>query len=304
MLLIFILYFLYATIFIIGKFAINVCQPVFLTGVRMGIAGILSYVIHCSWYRCPQFRLLGKRDWVSLFLLALFNVYITNAGEFWSLQYLSAGKTAFIYNLSPFFVLIFSAMLFSEHITVKKIIGMIIGFVSLIPMLFGTSDVVDTTMKFGFLSMAEIIMLCSAAATAMGWVLMHYFIRQKVFTPYFLNGVSLTLGGIMCLVHAWFFEVQPFVAPGYMNEFWLYMLAMMLIQNLGAYNFHAYLLHRYSATLIALFSFVLPLMTVFLEYLFLDEVITMKFFVCSVGVAIGLAVFYQEDLHKNYLGKV
>lgn len=288
MILIFFLYFLYATIFVIGKFAIQISQPIFLTGVRMVVAGILSYMIHCAWYRCPQFSLLKRNDWFAIFCLALFNVYITNAGEFWSLQYLSVGKAAFIYNLSPFFVLFFSSFFFTESITIKKTLGMGIGFCSLIPMLMGSVDKVDTTMRFGFLSVAEIVMICSAIATALGWVLMRYLIGKKTFTPYFLNGVSLTLGGLMCLVQSWLFEPRPFVNVGYMSSFMYYMLVMMFIQNLMAYNLHGYLLRFHTATLIALFSFVLPLMTVVMGNLFLGEAITMKFFACSAGVALGL----------------
>lgn len=300
MFLIFLLNFLYASIFVIGKFAIQVSQPIFLTGVRMVCAGLISYGLHKAWYtKKPQFRLLTRYDWFMIGLLAVFNVYITNAGEFWSLQYLSAGKTSFIYNLSPFFVLIFSVMLFSEHITVKKIIGMIIGFISLMPMLVGSPEIIDTTRHFGWLSVAEIVMLCSAGATALGWVLMKHFIHKDLFTPYFLNGVSMTLGGVMCLVHAYLFEPRPLILAGEMQEFLLYMSAMMFIQNIVAYNLHAYLLKYHTATLIALVSFVMPLMTLVMSNAFLAEPITNMFFVCSGGVALGLLVFYQEEL-KNY----
>lgn len=296
MFLIFVLYFLYASIFVVGKFALQVSQPIFLTGVRMVCAGILSYLIHCTWYGCSQFSKLTRSDWVMIMLLALFNVYITNAGEFWSLQYLSAGKTSFIYNLSPFFVLIFSALLFAEVITYKKVLGMIIGFVSLMPMLMGSSDKIDITRHFGWLSVAEMVMISSSAATALGWVLMRYFMSKQLFTPYFLNGVSLTLGGIMCLLHAWLFELRPFVMTGNIQEFMMYMLVMMFIQNIVAYNLHAYLLRFHTATLIALMSFIMPLMTMIMGYVALSEPITLQFFLCSGGVLVGLLVFYQEEL--------
>ncbi len=300
MFLVFFLYFLYATIFVIGKFAIQVSQPIFLTGIRMICAGILSYGIHWVWYKDIEFPKLHRADWGVIVLLALFNVYITNAGEFWSLQYLSAGKTSFIYNISPFFVLLFSVFLFAESVTVKKIIGMVIGFISLMPMLMGQEGPADTTARFGFLSVAELIMLCSSAATALGWVLMRHFIHKN-FTPYFLNGISLTLGGLMCLLHAYAFEPRPFVLAGSIQEFLWYMLIMMFIQNIVAYNLHAHLLHSYTATLIALISFIMPLMTVVMGAMFLSEQITAKFFICSAGVALGLFVFYQEELKLKYL---
>lgn len=304
MLLIFFLYFLYATIFVIGKFAIMVAQPIFLTGMRMTGAGIVSYALHRQFYKTKQFDLMTRFDWLLIVLLALFNVYITNAGEFWSLQYLSASKTSFIYNISPFFVLIFSALMFSEKITWTKVLGMIIGFCSLVPILIDSSSVVDTTRHFGPISVAELIMLSAAAATALGWVLMRFFVHKQIFSPFFLNGISLFLGGLMCLTHAYIFEPRPFIISSSMTEFLICLFSMMIIQNIVAYNLHAHLLKRYSATLVALFSFVMPLFTIILGSVFLSEPITMTFFVCSAGVALGLLVFYLEDLKITYrIGK-
>lgn len=304
MIFIFILYLLYASIFVIGKFAIHIAQPVFLTGMRMVCAGLISYGIHkVLYYSKSQFRLLSLFDCLILVLLAIFNVYITNAGEFWALQYLSAGKTSFIYNVSPFFVLIFSAFIFKERVSTKKIFGMIIGFTALMPMLINTPEIIDTTRHCGWLSVAEIIMICASAATALGWTLMKYFVHKEVFTPYFLNGISMTLGGIMCLIHAYIYEQRPLIIAGNLYDFIWYMSLMMVIQNIVAYNLHAYLLRYHSATLIALFSFVMPLITVVMGNALLNEPITSIFIVCSIGVALGLFIFYQEELTEYHLGK-
>lgn len=299
MFLVFFLYFLYATIFVIGKFAITISQPIFLTGARMTSAGIVSYIIHHRWYKTPQFSLLKKKDWFVLILLAFFNVYMTNAWEFWSLQYMSAGKTSFIYNCSPFFVLLLSSAFFAEAITWKKFLGMMIGFLALIPMLLGDCEVLDTTRHFGPLSVADFVMLGAAFATSLGWVLMKHFINKRVLTAYFLNGVSLFIGGLMCFVHSFLFETRPFIMTDNITQFLWYMTIMMLIQNVGAYNLQTELMHYYSATLITLFSFIMPLFTVVLGWIFLSEPITPMFFICSAGVAVGLLIFYLDELSSN-----
>lgn len=299
MFLVFFLYFLYATIFVIGKFAITISQPIFLTGARMTSAGIVSYIIHHRWYKTPQFKLLKKTDWFVLIMLAFFNVYMTNAWEFWSLQYMSAGKTSFIYNCSPFFVLLLSSVFFAEEITWKKFLGMMIGFLALIPMLLGDCEVLDTTRHFGPLSVADFVMLGAAFATSLGWVLMKHFINKRVLTPYFLNGVSLFIGGLMCFAHSFLFESRPFIMTDNISQFLWYMTIMMLIQNVGAYNLQTELMHHYSATLITLFSFIMPLFTVVLGWIFLNEPITPMFFICSAGVAVGLLIFYLDELSSS-----
>ena len=300
MILICLLNFLYSTIFVIGKFALKISQPIFLTAIRMIGAGIISYGIHRFFHRSPQFRLLTKNDWIVLFVMAFFNVYMTNAGEFWSLQYLSAGKTAFIYNFSPFFALIFSAMLFSEKVTTKKLLGMSIGFIALIPILLGKEDIVDTTYHFfGYISIAEIVMVGAAMATSLGWVIMEHFVKKNKFTTYFLNGSSMFLGGIMCLVHSCLFESRPFITDDRYSNFAFYAIIIMLIQNVGAYNLHTYLLKYYSATWLTLSSFTMPLLTIFISYIVLGEPLTISFFICSALVALGLFIFCLDDLQEK-----
>ncbi|HSW75680.1 MAG TPA: DMT family transporter [Candidatus Saccharimonadales bacterium] len=297
------LYSLYAVVFIFGKQALLYCQPIFLTGVRMITAGLCTYVLYRVWFKSVKWSSINLKDWWYIFLLAVFNVYLTNANEAWSLQYLSSGKVAFMYNLSPFFALFFSHYMFGDSITWKKILGMIISCCAITPLLISdtTGDVVDTTMRIGFFSVAEIVMIVAAAATAYGWVIMKYLMDRPSgsFNSYFLNGISLTIGGLFCLMQAYFFEVRPFISPGHSSDFVWFMLIMMLLQNIVAYNFNAYLLTIYSATLVILFSFVMPIVTALLGWIFLKETLTVQFFLCTIGVALGLFVFYQEELYED-----
>jgi drug/metabolite transporter (DMT)-like permease len=293
---------LYAIVFIFGKQALLFSTPIFLTGARMMTAGVCSYILHRLWYNRVSLSSITRYDAWYIFLLAVFNVYLTNANEAWSLQYLSAGKVAFIYNFSPFFSLFFSWWMFKEKITWKKILGMVIACASISPLLIDRSglNVVDETWRFGYLSVAEIVMIIASAATALGWVLMKYLMdKRSDFNSYFLNGISLTIGGMMCFAQAWSIEAHPYVAHGHLNDFLKYMIIMMVLQNLIAYNFNAYLLKIYSPTLVILFSFVMPIMTALLGYLLLNEPLTQEFVWCSVGVAIGLLIFYQQELKEE-----
>lgn len=299
------LYALYGVVFIFCKQALLFSKPIFLTGARMVTAGVCSYLLHRLWFRRVSLNSISFHDAWYIFLLAIFNVYLTNANEAWSLQYLSAGKVAFIYNLSPFFSLFFSRWMFGEPITAKKIFGMVIACVSITPLLIGESvqDVVDTTDRIGFFSIAELVMIVASAATAFGWVLMKYLMDQRSdFNSYFLNGASLTMGGLMCFAQAWISETQPYVVPGQAMNFLGYMLLMMILQNLIAYNYNAYLLKVHSATLVILFSFVMPIITAILGYITLSEPLTYQFFACSTGVAIGLLIFYQQELEEERSG--
>lgn len=302
MLQIILLYALYGVVFVFSKEALLFSKPIFATGFRMVFAGACSYILYRMWAKKVNWSsLTGYHIWY-IFLLGFFNVYLTNANEAWSLQYLSAGKVAFIYNLSPFFSLFFSHFMFKEKFTWKKIIGMIIAVSAITPLLVDDTalDVVDTTYKFGFLSLAEIVMIIAAAATAYGWIIMKYLMELRPdFSSYYLNSMSLFIGGILCFIQSRFFEVQPYVLSGYEGKFLFYISLMMLIQNLIAYNYNSYLLTIHSATLVILFSFIMPIITAILEFFMFGEPLTIEFFVCSLGVLVGLIIFYLEELKED-----
>lgn len=302
MLQIILLYALYGVVFIFSKEALLFSKPIFATGFRMVFAGVCTYFLYKLWAKPVKWSSLSWYYLWYIFLLGFFNVYLTNANETWSLQYLSAGKVAFIYNLSPFFSLFFSHFMFKEKITWKKIVGMIIACVAITPLLVDDTalDVVDTTYKFGFLSVAEIVMIIASAATAYGWVIMKYLMELRPdFSSYFLNSISLLIGGVLCFAQSTFFEMEPYVLPGYGGKFLFYISIMMLIQNLIAYNYNSYLLTIHSATLVILFSFVMPIITAILEFFMFGEPLTLEFFGCSLGVLVGLVIFYFEELKED-----
>ena len=302
MLQIILLYALYGIVFVFSKEALLFSKPIFATGFRMVFAGICSYILYRLWAKPVKWNSVSWYHLWYIFLLGFFNVYLTNANEAWSLQYLSAGKVAFIYNLSPFFSLFFAHFMFKEKFTWKKIVGMIIACAAITPLLVDNTalDVVDSTYKIGFLSVAEIVMIIAAAATAYGWIIMKYLMELRSdFSSYFLNSMSLMIGGILCFTQSYFLEIQPHVLPGYEGKFLFYISIMMLIQNLVAYNYNSYLLTLHSATLVILFSFVMPIITAILEFFMFGEPLTMEFFACSMGVAVGLVIFYFEELKED-----
>lgn len=302
MLQIILLYALYGIVFIFSKEALLFSKPLFMTGSRMIFAGICSFILYKLWAKPVNWSTITRYHIWYIFLLGIFNVYMTNAYETWSLQYLDAGKVAFIYNLSPFFSLFFAHFMFKEKFTLKKIIGMVIACASITPLLMHETsfEIVDTTMKFGFLSFAEIVMIIAAAATAYGWILMKYLMEKRSdFSSYFLNSLSLIVGGILCFIHSFLFEVEPYVLPGHMSEFAWYVTLTMVIQNLVAYNYNSYLLTIHSATFVILFSFIMPVISAVLAYFMLNESLTLEFFACSLGVAVGLVIFYFEELKED-----
>lgn len=305
MILVFLLTFLYGTVFILGKLALEVCPPFFLTGVRMLIGGIVSLFLFYAVERksLKSIIKLPSYIWKQVLILSIVNIYIPNSYEFWGLQYLSAGKSAFIYNLTPFFSAGISYIFLKEYMTINKFIGLLIACVGFVPLLVGVADVADITFKIGYISLAELALVLASFSTAFGYVLMRVMSKEETISPFLFNGVSMIVGSVFCFIHAHFAEGAPYVLPENYLRFIVLATLTSLILNVICFNLCAFLLRRYTATFILFASFMAPLWAAILGYFFLHEEVSMLFIVSSSLVFVGLVIFYQQELKQGYVVK-
>ncbi len=289
---------LFATVFPIGKFAFLYSQPIFLTSIRMVCAGSILYFYSC-FFGAKQ----PKSDasfYLYLILLTIFNIYLTNVCEFWGLQYLSIAKTSFIYNLSPFISALLCYVLYGERMTVRKWLGLLIGFLGFVPILLQSSQAEDLIGGIGFLSWPELSLLTAATSTVIGWIVMQKMAKEG-FSVVYVNGISMFFGGIVALITSYFVEVWDPYPYTELKPFLWYMIVLMCISNIFAYNIYGQLLKRYSATFLTFAGFTCPLWAALYGWLFLGEAIYGTFIASFLAVFIGLYLFYSEDVRLGYI---
>jgi drug/metabolite transporter (DMT)-like permease len=282
---------LFSIAFIIFKKSMPYGPPFFLVGTRLIIAGIILLVAQYFLNR-KSFSLL-KDNWHLILSAAIFNIYITNAFEFWALGCVTAAKASFIYNFSPFVSAFLGYILLDEKMTLKKWIGLTIGILGLLPLLLTSSSYCELeSSHVGFLSTAELALLVAAGATSYGWISIKQLIHQKHVPIILANGISTLIGGTIALTQSAFIETWPAMNNEYL---WFYILAAVVVSQLLAYNFYAGLLFKYSATFMTFTGFSMPFFTALLGWLFLGETVSYAFYVSNIIVFIGLCVFYIEE---------
>ncbi len=292
------LYALFASVFTIAKTGLLYVQPFFFVGTRMLLAGILlvSYQIFIK----KQTLFLDRKTWGRLILLAIFNIYLTNVFEFWGLRYLTSFKTCFIYSLSPFLSAVFSYFLFSEKLTSKKWMGLMMGFLGFTPILLSQTSTEEQTGHLFFFSWAELAVMMAAICSVYGWILLKQLVSENELSPLTANGISMLVGGALALGHSFALEDwQPFPVTNYP----IYLectLLLILISNLICYNLYGSLLKNYSATFMSFAGFTTPLFTALFGWLVLDEIVTWPFYLSFALVLLGLVLFDQEELKESY----
>lgn len=298
MFLVVLLYALFASVFTIAKTGLEYSQPFFLVGSRMLLAGVIMLAYQFLFNR-KQFTFEKGHLW-RIFRLALFNIYLTNAFEFWGLKYLTSFKTCFIYSLSPFASAILSYFMFADKLSPKKWIGLIIGFAGFLPILLNETSSEEQAGHFFFLSWAEIAVMLAAVSSVYGWILLKKLVKENGYSPIMANGLSMLIGGAMALAHSLCVEDWNPVPVTEALPFLECAILLILISNLTCYNLYGYLLKRYSATFISFAGFTTPLFTAFFGWLYLGEVVTWPFYASAIIVFAGLFTFYQEELRQDY----
>lgn len=297
MLLVFLLYALFGSVFVICKVALDYTEPLFLVGSRMAVAGLLICLFQFLRNR-NEFTLSGQSIQRILYL-SFFNIYLTNACEVWGLDHLSASKTCLIYSLTPFMAAFLSYLLFKEKLSNKKWLGLAIGVIGLGPIFLSLSPEEELVGSLGIFSWPELSVCVAASSGVYGWIILRQLLNENGVSFWTANGLSMFVGGLLALIHSYFVENwNPLPVTEYMPLIKCSLL-LMIISNFICYNLYGYLLKRYTATFMSLAGLTTPLFAAGFAWLHFGEVVTLPFYLSLMGTGMGLVIFYQEELREN-----
>lgn len=297
------LYGLWASIFPYNKLLLSFSSPVFLTGSRMTVAGILllAYLIFSKRISF----LIPKKKFIFIILLAVIGIYTTNILEAWGLQYLPAAKTCFIYSLSPFFTAILSYIQDKEKITIKKGIGLLIGFLGFFPVLFMQSKEGIDYSGFTKFALPELSIIVATLCSVYGWILLRQIVKDGTISPLFANGVSMLLGGILALIHSRALENwNPLpITTGKLTIFIPGVLGVIIVSNIVCYNLYGFMLKRFTATFISFAGLLSPIFSSFISWIVLGESLNPILLLSTLIIASGLWIMYREEIRLGYVKK-
>ncbi|MGE4168036.1 MAG: DMT family transporter [Candidatus Babeliales bacterium] len=289
------LYALFASTFSLGKALLSFAQPIFLVGIRMSIAGFIL-LAYQYFSQSASFRF--ERKHLSMYVQAiLFTCYIPYILRFWGLQYMSSSKASLIYTLGPFITYALGYFLSKEEVTFKKMVGLIIGFFGLMPVLINPTPSEDLMGGIGFFSWAELSIVLSISSLSYGWIVVRKFIKDYNYEPAMINGISMFIGGVLALATSLIYEPQTEIIDPL--RFTLILGIIIIVSNLICHNLYGSLLKRYSPTFVSFASFLTPLFAAFYGWVFLHEKISWDFLLSALAVFVGLAIFYQDEFYQK-----
>ncbi len=295
------LYAVWSSVFSLAKIALQYSPPIFLTGVRMALAGI--FLLAYLFFAKRGALKLQFRQWMSIFLLSVFSIYLTNILEFWALQYLSAAKACFIYSLSPFFAAFFSYLHFGEKMNMRKWLGLGLGLVGILPVLVLQTGVENFWAAFSFLSWPSLAMIGAALASVYGWVLLRLMVKDQQVSPLMANGSSMLIGGAIAFIHSMI--VEPWtptpIVHGQVLSFLSWTCLMAFVSNIVCYNLYGILLKKFTATFLSFMGLLSPVFASLHGWIFLGEIPSWQILLSTLIVSMGLWIVYAAELKQGYI---
>lgn len=281
MILVILMYALFASTFTVGKYTLQFVDPYFLTGIRMLTAALILFPF------CKR-RDVRIQYLPLIFGLGVFNVFITNAFEFWALQYMHSAKASLIYSLSPFFAILLSYIFFKERMTKKKWLGLFIGLIGFLPLFLKPSELSS-------FSLPELAISISSFTAVVGWLMMKQLTEKYGYSFLTANMYSFVLGGMFSLTSSIFLDSWQPIPLSDWRPFLLGMLYITLIHNVICYNIYAYSIKKYTVSFMTFAGFSHPLFTALWGRLFLAEKVPWSFFLSLCIIFLGIYIYSREE---------
>ena len=293
------LYALFASLFTLQKDTLNYCEPFFMVGSRMLFAGLVLLVYMAVRHRSALLKIRPAHIG-GILILALTQIYLTNILEIWAIKHMVSSKACLLYSLSPFISALVAFTVLKETMSRKKMLGMFIGFLGLMPIIFAQTNEEICSGTFLVFTMAELAMVGTVFCSVYGWIQLKKVMGDYQYSPLLANGLSMTIGGVLALVHSYAMGEQWAPLPvTNLQPFIINALIMCLISNLICYNLYGYLLKRFSATFMSFAGLVTPLFASAFGFLWLNEVISWHYLVSMALFSIGLTIFYREETSRG-----
>lgn len=306
-----------------NKYALYSLTPTFMVALRMLGAGLILFF----YYRKSTHRLsfaYFKKDLPLLMGISLLTLFIPSVCKAYALQNMLASKASFFGSLDPFVTSLYAYIFFRETLSFKKIMGILLGFAGMMVILVSrTPSPEKTLMAFSVFSYPELAALIAMAIGRLGWMFVQQLIRNERYTGAELNGLLMTLSGIIAIVipflGALLSNVTSILAPTWApvytlqdafaifklnpaSTFSIYALLFFIFYtiffgNVIGYTMYANFLKKHSITFISLAGFSVPMYTYLFDAI-LGNPISPMFLVAAAITFTGLMIFYQDEINR------
>ena len=267
-----------------SEFAISAAMTgskMLFAGIRFCLSGLIILAIAGAKKR--DFKVRKPVDWWYILLFCMMNTTLHYAFFYFGLSHSEGSRAAILNSLSVFSVVIFACIFFkSDRMTVKKIIGCIVGFAGILSLNLGGAE----SGQFTWLGDGMIILnaLCGASASLLTRGLGK---RVDVFVG---TGYSLAIGGALLII-------PGLLMGGKLPQITFlgltYLLLLIAISTLG-FTLYNKLLTCNPVGKVAIYNSLIPIVGAVTSCLCLNETFYIKYMIAGILAAAGIYIINKS----------
>ncbi len=217
-----------------------------------------------------------------LLLLSFIAIPVNQFLFLFGMRYTTASNAALLYATTPIRVLIFSRLFLGERLTGVKIVGVILGFVGVMTVIFERG--ISASMEY-FLGNVLI------GFAVVAWGLYTVLGRRLIVRYGAVEASSLTLIiGTLMFIPIGIIPALRFPYETLTVSSWMEILYLAIITSVLSYFLWYYALGRVEAGKVALFTNLQPILTTVLAVVLLGQQVTMPFMVGGVIALAGVVI--------------
>jgi O-acetylserine/cysteine efflux transporter len=266
------------------KVGLEYSPPMIFAGLRTLVGGLAILLVAVVWGGSPHL----KRDWPIFLLLAAFNVVFFFGFQTLAILHLPSGTAAVLEYLQPMLVGLLAWMILGESLSLAKIVGLVLGCSGIVAVSSGSI--------FGNISPAGVAF---GASSAFSWALGTVFFKRyearistmwAVAIPFVIGGMVLTLLGLW--IESWS-EVSPTAA------LFASLAYVSLVEIALAWLIWFGLVRTGEASRVAVYVFLVPLVSIVIGAIFLNERLTSSLLIGTFLIVTGIYTVNRSSTGKG-----
>jgi drug/metabolite transporter (DMT)-like permease len=280
------IYIIWGTTYLFIRIAVETMPPFLMAGSRFLVAGLLSFLF-LRWRGVARPR---RIEWRSAAIIGFFLLFGGNGMVTWSEQQVPSGIAALVVAAVPIWMTLFDTFGFSRTRPGKQtILGLALGLLGIV-LLIGPGQILGTA-SFGLTSLLVLLL-----ADIM-WSVGSLYSRQAALPDNVFMSTSTEMlvgGGVLLLAGLFTGEAAAVDIASISARSLFAWLYLTVFGSLVAFTAYVWLLKHVRASHVATYTYVNPVIAVFLGWLVLDETITWQTLVAVVVILTAVVLVSTE----------
>ena len=270
---------LWGTTYLAIKIGVTDLPPLLFAGIRWSIAGPLFLII----IRFKKYAMPRKNELLPLAVMGISLLGVTNGLVVVAEQWLPSGLTALLITTMPFWVIMFE-FIFPPHLRINWLMigGLFIGFIGISILFLGDAKYIfEGEYVLGVLAiLVGVISWAGGSLYSKNKKISTHPLVSAGFQMFFAGIAQTTVGLILGEASEFVFTTNSFLAFTY----------LLFIGGMIGYASYIYAISHLRVSFVATYSYINPIIALFLGWIILDEAIDVSIILSAALVIVGIAM--------------